>query len=169
MLFLNSPFTGERRKWSHDPSERFFGVTPLVCSIVWAKCVPNLPLGAEGKHLLWAFMFLKVYCTEEVHCRMVGTNPTTFRKWNWIFVEIISDLQVVSLFYFNIYIFLKHFKFQSTDKNYFRLSGKKDCWETLFQGFMFQSMVLIAVSTNQPHLTGVGSATSSTRRAYDTR
>lgn len=49
---------------------------------------------ADLTHLLWALVFLKVYSTEEVHCRIVGwPSPKTFRKWSWYFVGKIAELK----------------------------------------------------------------------------
>ena len=76
-----------------------FSVSPKVCSDVWEKVYLNIDSGAEPKHLLWGFLFLKVYSTEHVHCSIVGTSPKTFRKWSWYFVHVVSDLKVVSYFF----------------------------------------------------------------------
>ena len=59
----------------------------------------SMPNGVHPHHLLWALMFLKLYCAESVLCMLAsGENgqvpdEKTFRKWCWLFVEVISDLQ----------------------------------------------------------------------------
>jgi hypothetical protein len=66
-----------------------FGISANVCSVVWNLC--DFPSGTEPKHLLWAFLFLKVYSTEAVLITIVG-GPTrkTFRKWVWIVIEEVA-------------------------------------------------------------------------------
>jgi len=74
----------------------FFGTSPFICSLLWAYLEPcsNMPLGVQPVHLLWALMFLKVYATESVHAALAGgVDEKTFRKWSWIFVHGIADLE----------------------------------------------------------------------------
>lgn len=73
----------------------FFGVSPNICSIVWKKLEADLPHGALPKHLLWCLSSLKQYETE--HCRrsLFNADEKTIRKWTWIFVKLLSDLNVV--------------------------------------------------------------------------
>jgi DDE superfamily endonuclease len=72
----------------------FFGAPIDVTVIIWNELQPIDEPSAEPKHLLWALVFLKIYATEEVHCRIVGwPNPKTFRKWSWFFVTKISDMK----------------------------------------------------------------------------
>jgi hypothetical protein len=67
-----------------------FGISANVCSVVWNLC--NFPIGTKPVHLLWAFLFLKVYGTEPVLIYIVdsGPNRKTFRKWIWIVIEEIA-------------------------------------------------------------------------------
>ena len=51
----------------------------------------------EPKHLFWGLAFLKIYSTEEVHCTLFQTTRTTFRKWSWAVVKMISSLKIVRL------------------------------------------------------------------------
>ena len=87
------------RKWeSTDKKNRFvacFGAPSDVVADIWNRIEPMLEDDdAHPKHLLWAFVFLKVYSTEEIHCSIVGWPSTrTFRKWSWYFVEKIADLK----------------------------------------------------------------------------
>ncbi len=91
-----------------------FGQSPIICSIIWDKIEEarqTMPQGAKTIHLLWAMMFVKLYCCEEVNASLAGCHEKTFRKWCWLFVFAISDLEgeVVSLrnFYWVIlYYFL---------------------------------------------------------------
>jgi hypothetical protein len=82
---------------SESEKRRFhatFGTGAEICSLLWAKIdFSTVPLGAKPKHLLWGLMFLKLYCSESVHCTIAGgVDETTFRKWSWIFVEAIAVL-----------------------------------------------------------------------------
>ncbi|KAG9414463.1 hypothetical protein AC1031_013822 [Aphanomyces cochlioides] len=50
------------------------------------------PPNTTPPHLLWALMFLKTYATEGEYHALTGADEKTFRKWCWIWVNIISDL-----------------------------------------------------------------------------
>jgi hypothetical protein len=86
--------TGQRR------FREFFGVSPLVCQEIWYKVLNQLPSGAKAKHLLWTLFFLKRYNTEAVNRKVCGSDEKSFRKWTWIFIDLISDLEVVIIFSF---------------------------------------------------------------------
>ena len=80
-------------------SRRFsalFGTTPAVCSTVWNLLLEKIPQSSRPEHLLWAFLFLKVYAIEHVNCALVQADKKTWRKWVWTVVEAISNLQLVS-------------------------------------------------------------------------
>jgi hypothetical protein len=78
-----------------------FGTSPEMCARLWRMLDPfaSIPKGVHQRHLLWALMFLKLYCAESVLCTLAGgetgqaVDEKTFRKWCWLFVEAISDLQ----------------------------------------------------------------------------
>lgn len=73
-----------------------FGQSPEICSIVWDKIEEarqSMPQGAKAIHLLWAMMFFKLYCCEEVHASLAGCDEKTFRKWCWLFVSAIANLE----------------------------------------------------------------------------
>ncbi len=81
-------------------SRRFrslFGVSALVCAKAWNLTGDKLPLSSSPKHLLWAFLFLKVYGSEHNYRILSGADEKTFRKWSWIFVKLKSNLSVVRL------------------------------------------------------------------------
>lgn len=77
----------------------FFGVTPIVCSIIWEKLRDELPVGAEPKHLLYGLSFLKQYCDEHNRHATFGADEKTMRKWTRIFVTLLSNMNVVTIFY----------------------------------------------------------------------
>ncbi len=73
-----------------------FGADVELCSVIWSKLHLHGLLPARGKpiHLLWALMFLKLYCAESVHCAMArGVDEKTFQKWSWKFVDAIANLE----------------------------------------------------------------------------
>lgn len=73
-----------------------FGTSPENCAKVWQKIdeQDSLPDGGKPKHLLWALMLLKLYCSEMVLSSMAGgVHQETFRKWAWTFVDLIAFLQ----------------------------------------------------------------------------
>lgn len=72
-----------------------FGTSPTVCANLWSKLISHELMPEKGKpiHLLWALMFLKLYCSEPVLAAIAGVHEQTFRKWAWSFVDAISDLQ----------------------------------------------------------------------------
>lgn len=74
-----------------------FGVTPIVCSIIWEHIKNELPPGAEAKHLLWTLLFLKTYVDEHNRHSLFGADEKTIRKWTWIFIKHLSELNVVTL------------------------------------------------------------------------
>jgi hypothetical protein len=56
-----------------------FGVSPVICSDVWSRCI--FIAGTRPLHLLWALLFLWAYATEPILCSMAGVSGKTFRKW----------------------------------------------------------------------------------------
>ena len=73
-----------------------FGVSPSVFAKSWELInrIDVIP-GIEPKHLCWAFLFLKVYSTEEIHSSLVKTNRNTFRKWAWTVIRKLSQIKTV--------------------------------------------------------------------------
>ena len=69
-----------------------FGTSSDICVQLWNMIGPIA--GAKPVHLLWALMLLKLYCAESVLCTLAGgVHEQTFRKWAWLFVHEISELQ----------------------------------------------------------------------------
>ena len=86
----------EKRQQLEDETCRsFFGAPVVVIATLWNRLIPLIDMsGSKPKHLLWALVFLKVYSTTMVHCRIVGwPDAKTFRKWSWYFVELIAALK----------------------------------------------------------------------------
>jgi hypothetical protein len=71
-----------------------FGTSAIVCCDLWNMLDADLINGAKPCHLLWALMLLRLYCAESVLCTLAGgVHQQTFRKWAWLFVNEISELQ----------------------------------------------------------------------------
>lgn len=104
-MFLNigSKYTKTASKENDNTRLRryksFFGVTPLVCFIVWQKLKNEAPSGSHPKHLLWCLNFLKQYTVDHTRKAIFEADEKTVRKWTWIFVKLISDLNVVRFSY----------------------------------------------------------------------
>lgn len=72
----------------------FFGAPIVVLADIWQRIQPLDRKAAKEKHLLWACVFLHVYSTEEIHCRIVGgADPKTFREWSWYMLEKVAGLK----------------------------------------------------------------------------
>ena len=75
-----------------DPAfEAYFGATPMQCSVAWSL-MENRPANALPKHFLWALLFLKVYASEEVLSKLVGTSRETYQEWVWRMLICISAM-----------------------------------------------------------------------------
>ena len=85
--------------------QSLIGTSYVVASELWNLIQPSTKEELEDahpKHLLWALLMLKCYCTMPVLTRVVGgVDKKTFRKWAWAFVFAISDLKnrVVSILF----------------------------------------------------------------------
>ena len=65
---------------------------------MWIRINPtvSMPRGVKPVHLLWALMFLKLYCSESVLCTLASegdaVDEKTLRKWVWLFLPAIADI-----------------------------------------------------------------------------
>jgi len=88
----------QKRRW-----RALFGTSALVMSQLWNRLTQQnrLPPKGRPKHLLWMCVFLKVYRSEAVHCKLVGVrDEKTYRKWVWLFIDA-SESIMPSLVDFN--------------------------------------------------------------------
>lgn len=77
-----------------------FGVSPNVCHKLWQELVkPNNP---EPNHLMWTLKFLKTYPTENVLATILERDEKTLRKYIWLYVTCLAELNVVHIFFFSI-------------------------------------------------------------------
>ena len=82
------------KRMSKRKFKAYFGATAAVCSDIWQMINPweNISSCVKPKHLLWGFMLLKVYATEEVLSGIAGVTEKTFRKWAWKMLKEVSTL-----------------------------------------------------------------------------
>ena len=73
----------------------YFGTSPKVCCFLWTLIEDEIPKNEAPIHLLWNFMFLKIYSSENVHASVAGVDEKTFRKYSWDIIKLISDLKFV--------------------------------------------------------------------------
>ena len=74
-----------------------FGVNPHVVAAIWNR-IDSKDLAPEGmrvKHLLWSLLFLKTYQPVAHSAPPCGTDEKTYRKWVWIVLEILGNLDLV--------------------------------------------------------------------------
>ena len=74
----------------------YFRTSPSICVKIWEKIDPYNAIEygrVEFKHLLWALMFMKIYSSENILASLAGCDEKTFRKWVWIFIHEIANLE----------------------------------------------------------------------------
>jgi hypothetical protein len=90
----------KQRKGDADKFNRLFGIKSTVTALVW-NVIEHRGLVTDRnrcpKHLLWALLFMKNYQTESVATSMCKCDGKTFRKWVWLYVGYLSNLDMVSL------------------------------------------------------------------------
>ena len=67
----------------------------MVCVIVWGELKWSMLVkdACKPKHLLWVLIFLKTYTTESSLAVAIGVDEKTLRKWIFIIIYAISDLE----------------------------------------------------------------------------
>ena len=74
-----------------------FGISLPVCSSLWAMLVDGGKLvDAKEIYLLWTLFFWKHYVSEDVISSRFKTTSKTLRKWVWILIDAIGELEVVN-------------------------------------------------------------------------
>jgi muconolactone delta-isomerase len=79
-----------------------FGVSPFIAATVWNKLMDGddgaylIRSGTHIHHLLWCFLFLKIYGTEDTMSSLVKCDRKTFRFWTYFVLLHISKLKMVS-------------------------------------------------------------------------
>jgi hypothetical protein len=94
-----------RKLCKSEANRRFrgaFGASFATISALWDQLEPKRKISqrAQGKHLLWTMVYLKVNQSETIHCAIVGCKSRdTFRDWASKFSVAISEVEakVISL------------------------------------------------------------------------
>lgn len=93
-----------------------FGVSKTVCELVWNIPFKHCSRDRPG-HLLWVLYFFKSYTTKTVALSLLDCSEKCLRKWLWIVVTKLADIETVSSYLqqinFNHILSvnsLKHFK-----------------------------------------------------------
>ena len=140
---------------THRKFKVVFGTTTIVASIVWERIEQNdwLPSRSNPSHLLFAFLFLRKYETEEMNAIISGNTEKTFRNWVHLFVPLVAQIQIVSTL-LNHVIFLFELRFHF--ENSLHLKTEKSCPLLTFQEFLektttFQLMELTVGFKNHHH------------------
>ena len=76
-----------------------FGVSSWTAHLLWITLDVEIsgPMGGKCIHLLWMLMFLKEYCTQDSLSGICHVTRKTFRHWVDIFLDRISNFNLVSL------------------------------------------------------------------------
>ena len=72
-----------------------FGVDILLCVIVyeWINLMGLIPKVGKKTHFLLVCIQLMVYSTENDLAKLLDVSKKTFRKWSWIILLALSDLE----------------------------------------------------------------------------
>jgi hypothetical protein len=101
---------GKRLKGDDDKFLRLFGVDSNTAALIWNMVESRGNIltepGRAIKHLLWSLLFLKNYETQALACILCRCSEKTHRKWVWIYVNEMSNLDVVSSPYFTSFSLL---------------------------------------------------------------
>ena len=85
-----------RRKLSIRQFRAFFGCSPRVAAALWNRIHLSAPSRFTPSRLLWTLAFLKIYCSEDVLSTFLRCSAPTLRKWVWIGIDILGDIDLVS-------------------------------------------------------------------------
>ena len=96
MLNKKSPRGGNEGRIDERRFRSLFGCSSGVVEELWRRLHPVLhgKKNVDGNHLLWSLLFLKLYGEEPAHTVIAGgVDENTFRKWSWIMIDLISNLE----------------------------------------------------------------------------
>ena len=76
-----------------------FIVSSHTAHLLWITLDVEIagPMGGKHIHLLWMLMFLKEYCNQDSLSSICHVTRKTFHHWVDIFLDRISNLNLVSL------------------------------------------------------------------------
>lgn len=77
----------------------FYGVEPYMVAIIWKHLVEKIEsirslAKPNPKHLLWGLLFYQCYDTNRRNAALCGCDIKTYRKWAWLYMEAMADLDV---------------------------------------------------------------------------
>lgn len=72
----------------------FFRASYETCNKIWSM-IQCLPESVKNYHLLYALHFLKCYKTEANNAHFFNVDEKTFRKYNWLVLEGLKNLDMV--------------------------------------------------------------------------
>lgn len=96
MLKMTEKATEHCTDSEHRLIRSTLGASFKTISELWNMLDPTTSISnrARPKHLLWTFVFLKVYKSESVHLQLTGCKSRdTFRQWVHRFANAIADLE----------------------------------------------------------------------------
>ena len=123
---INDFMDGAQKMWRRRDEPRsaqtedrvfreYFGIGPLVAVILWELLILHRLLldGCGIIHLLWTLIFLKEYGKTHQMSNQAQVDANTFRKYVWLFIAAISELEVhvvrfFGLFLYSFLLFLYH-------------------------------------------------------------
>ena len=73
-----------------------FGVSPLICSVLWHLVSSKKNNSLTWKHLLWTLFHLKVYNTENVMASMFHADEKTIKNRISSTLDAFNSLKLVS-------------------------------------------------------------------------
>ena len=101
----NRRFIHRKSRWKYSRMglrqfASFFGCTPAVAAAIWNRIEKKDEIDVDPNFtptkLLWTLLFLKTYLSETVLATLCrGCTEKTLRKWVWIGIDILGDLDLV--------------------------------------------------------------------------
>ena len=102
----NRRFIHRKSRWKYSRMglrqfASFFGCTPAVAAALWNRIEKkkdeiDVDPNFTPAKLLWTLLFLKTYLSETVLATLCrGCTEKTLRKWVWIGIDILGDLDLV--------------------------------------------------------------------------
>jgi hypothetical protein len=83
------------REFGTTYSERkfteYFGVTPDICCILWARCQNQTAIDLLPKYLLWFLHFIKTNKTTYQLATACHVSTTWVSQWVWIMADILDE------------------------------------------------------------------------------
>jgi len=84
-----------------------FGVSAKVCSLCWdLLSLENNTITIDYNYLLMALHFLKCYDTESNNAGLFHVHEQTYRKYLWMYVGFLADMNMVNPYAYFHTVFL---------------------------------------------------------------